>query len=512
MAGLLAKFFGRTASEGAAFAVGTAVAPALRPIVQDIYNEAWATHPTRPVDAALLAEGVSTRQLDRAWARAEAALTGIDGGRFDRMVLAFDTGPGVPTALRLWRRGLLDEAGFRKAAGREGLEAEWIDELVGLKQELLSPADLAMARQQGFIDPARHHSESALSGVNAERADLLFEMAGLPPGLELAREALHRDFIDPGGFAQIVREGHTKTKYTDLLLRLAAPLLNPSTTVNLYLRGWISEAAYHDRMSRYGYSAEQADDWFKSAGRPAAPVQMFTAWARGIDGPDGVPMNREQFLKGIRESDIRPEWGPMLWGIRFSYPSLFQLRSAVQSGAIGRQRALTILGYLRYEDQDATALVTTWLAPTATSSKGLTAAELVAEYEGLYLTRAELVAELQTLGYSAAAAGEKANAADARRTRLARNAAIAAVQKRYESWRATDAEARARLAELNVTAEAADHLLALWAHERADKVRLLTPAQLKKALGANLMTRAEVLTELEQQGFSAEDAATLLDE
>ena len=39
----LSKFFGRTASEGAAFAAGVAVAPALSPVVREIVNEANAT-------------------------------------------------------------------------------------------------------------------------------------------------------------------------------------------------------------------------------------------------------------------------------------------------------------------------------------------------------------------------------------------------------------------------------------------------------------------------------------
>ena len=34
----LGKFFGRTASEGAAFAAGVAVAPALSPVVREIVN------------------------------------------------------------------------------------------------------------------------------------------------------------------------------------------------------------------------------------------------------------------------------------------------------------------------------------------------------------------------------------------------------------------------------------------------------------------------------------------
>lgn len=510
--GLLAKFLGRTASEGAAFAMGTAVAPALRPIVQDIYNETWAQHPVRPVDAGALAEAVASGHITQAAGAAEAALSGYDGDAFGRLVSAAVEGPGVAPAFQMWRRGLLSQAGFEKAAKRAGLEDEWVGALVGLHDVLLSPSDLAMARQQGFVDVGRQHDESARQGVTNDRADILFEISGLPPGIGPATEALHRGFIGDGEFAQIVREGHTKTKYTDLLLRLAVPLLNPATIVNLYLRGWITEATYHGRMAQHGYSAADADDWFKSAGRPAAPVQMFTAWARGVDGPDGTPMDQQQFLKGIRESDIRPEWGPMLWGIRHAYPSLFQLRRAVQEGAITRQRALTILHYERYEDADAAALVASWISSGGTGAKGLTAAEVVAEFEGLYLTRAEAVAELEAMGFTPATAAGKLDAAAARRVRTTRNAAVAAIGKRFLAWRADEAEVRARLVDLGVPTEAQDHLLTLWGYEREDKIRLLTPAQVKKAVSSRLLTDAQALVELEHLGFTPADAQTFLRE
>src|SRR5258707_14247676 len=94
--------------------------------------------------------------------------------------------------------------------------------------------------------------------------------------------------------------------------------------------------------------------------RPAAPAQMATAAVRGIDGPDGVPMNEAQFLKGIRESDIRREWGPMLWESRFLYPSLFQLTRLVTSGTIDAATGASWAHKARYAPEVVTALRTSW--------------------------------------------------------------------------------------------------------------------------------------------------------
>ena len=59
---LLARFFGRTASEGAAFAFGVAAGPVLAPAVEELKNEAWSKYESRRLDAgtsaAIVAEDV----------------------------------------------------------------------------------------------------------------------------------------------------------------------------------------------------------------------------------------------------------------------------------------------------------------------------------------------------------------------------------------------------------------------------------------------------------------------
>jgi hypothetical protein len=239
---------------------------------------------------------------------------------------------------------------------------------------------------------------------------------------------------------------------------------------------------------------------------------MQTAWARGIDGPDGTPMDQAQFEKGIRESDIRPEWGPMLWGIRHAYPSLFQLRGAVQSGGISPDRALVILRYERYEDQDAAALVASWTRGGGTTKKGLTATDLANEYEASWVTRAQYVAGLKELGYDDATAASKADAEDAKRVRLARNQLVARVHSQYVAHRISLDTATNALNTAGVPARVRDSLLPDWTAERDLTADALTAAQIKKAWQKVMMTRAEAIGRLEFKGYDAADASIYLDE
>jgi hypothetical protein len=209
------------------YALGHAASPALRPFVQELANDAWQVHPLRPVPATLLAEGVAQGQVDPGWAAEWAEKQGISGDAFRRMVDIANSGPGAAAAFQLRRRGLIDDAGLARALRREGLEAEWLGPMRQLTQVLLSPAELANARQQGFITPDRQHAESADHGIDAERAEVLFELAGLPPGAATAQEAANRGLVDRATFDQMIREGHTKTKYTELLWALRRAVLSP---------------------------------------------------------------------------------------------------------------------------------------------------------------------------------------------------------------------------------------------------------------------------------------------
>ncbi len=507
---ILTKFFGRTASEGAAFALGTAVGPALSPAVRELVNEAWAHYPTMPLraqDAALAAAKGVADYIDK---QDEASKTGIGPERFAALVDIARSYPQLAQLLELRRRGLIGEADLHTLLRRLGFTDENADRLAALEHVLLSAADLAMMRQQGFIDRDRQVADSARVGVSAEHAELLFEISGLPPGIETALAMLRRGIIDEGEFARIVREGHTKTKYTDELLRLRHPVLSATQAATLRLKGWISADTAAELGALTGYTAEQMERLYLALGRPAAPVQMFTAWARGVDGPAGTPLDREQFLQGIRESDIRPEWGPLLWGIRHAYPSLFQLRRAVQDGSIAPARARTILRYERYEQQDIDGLVASWTSEGDGAQAEPTKAEVVREYESRVLDLATATRLLRQLGVADAEITTLLQLSDYRVVRSSLTAAMTKTRTLYVGWRIERLEASNELDALGIPAAARDLALATWDQERELARPWLTATQVATAAQRDVFTPQEAYGELTGRGYSDRDARALL--
>src|SRR5205814_2025236 len=145
----------------------------------------------------------------------------------------------------------------------------------GLHDVLLTPAELANARQQGFVSPERQRSEAALQGVDGERADIQFETVGLPPGPATAQAAANRGLIDRATFDEMIREGHTKTKYTELEWQLRQPVLTAAEYAGLRLRGWITKAEAEAGGALTGYSPEQMEQLFLNRGRPATTHQVW---------------------------------------------------------------------------------------------------------------------------------------------------------------------------------------------------------------------------------------------
>ena len=472
---IFSKFFGRAASDAAGFAAGIAVGPALGPVVQEVVNRAWEAHPDKRIDAgtsaAIVAEDVELRD----WGANEAAAHGFNGDRFDAMLGEALNAPGLGPLFELWRRDLISDGDFAHGLRKAKLEGRWDGPLEGLRDVLLSPSELANARQQGFVDDARQHAEAGKQGVTPDRADIQFELSGLPLGVETMQQALNRGLVTRAEFDQAIREGHTKTKYTELAAALREPVLSASEYATLHLKGWITEDEMNAGGKLRGFTPEQMHLLYLERGRPASPSQMATAAARGINGPDGKPVDRAQFLKAIAQSDIRPEYGPTLWDARFLYPSLFQLSRLVTAGAITADVAADWATKDRYPPEVVDVLRAFWRGGTTASTDAH-------------------VGKAQTQLWTT-------------------------LHRSYIAGESTKTAARPVLASLGMNTAAQDAVLALWDTERGLVRKQLTPAQIKKAYTKGIKnqatgatwTRDDALAALIERGYATTEANEFLD-
>lgn len=514
--------------------VGTAASAALEPAVELPRQKAWSNNPNRELDPATLARLVAQGGIELEAAHEGGKREGYDTDKVDALVYLSQTVPPIAEALDLWRKGLITDALWEHVLIKSGLDARYLVALSELKDsERLDPSVIALAIVRGIMDdpgflPVGPPSgagqvepfprsrldtlkEAAASGFDRDRLFVQTAISGRPMGPESAASATFRQIIERVDFDRAISEGDVRNEWADSIFETARQIASVADYVQAHLRGWITEAEMYAGTARHGMSRDDTHLLYLRAGRPAAPGAMATAAVRGINGPDGRPMDREQFLKGIKESDIRPEWGPMLWDARFLYPPLFQLTRLVQAHAITADTAVAWATKDRYAPEVVAALSTYWHTATSGGAKDLTKTDLLTEYEGLYITEAELLAALEALGYTPEAAAMEAHLVDARRVKSARDKVVKAVHDQYVGHGIQRAEASAYLEDEQLPAEAIGKLLTEWDHELAVARKTLTPTQIVRAFRRSVIDRATALDELQAAGYSATDAATLLD-
>lgn len=546
---LFSRFFGRTVGEGAGVAIGTATANVVEPALQELANAAQEQYPHRPLDPRDAAElrareatgdiaGIDLGGVDPS---REALYNGLRQARFDALTELAREHPSVGELLELRRRNLAQGAGhgitreqFREWMRRTGFTAEVVDALTGLETAYLAPADIANAVQQGFVPgagilpgdsggtgaltppteqvPIDPTNEAAVAGIDPDRLKVLAELSGNPPGPMELLELWRRGDITETAVERGIREGRIKTKWTGALKRLRWQLIPTAALVNLRLRGWIEDAEYHDRMTLHGFHPETADDMFHAIGRPATTHQIVVGIRRG--GVYGAPLSDtpQPFRDAIIRSDIRPEWANILYHGRETYPSAFVVRQLVQSGALTAAEGADTLYKAGWPRELADQAAAGFARGTGTTSKGLTQADLTAEYEGLFLTRASFVAGLRELGYSDTDAAAKADSVDAKRVRTSRNRLISRIHSQYTAHKVSRSAALDALQQAAVPARVRDLLMPDWDLERELTADALTAAQIKKAWKNGQMARAEAISRLEWKGYEEADAGIYLDQ
>jgi hypothetical protein len=214
--------------------------------------------------------------------------------------------------------------------------------------------------------------EAKGSGVDLDRLKVIANLAGLPPGSAELLTMWNRELIDEDSVDAGLREGHLKTKWSQAYKRMRWNVLGAAEYAGLHLRGWITQDEMYKGGKLTGHTKDQMDKMYLNRGRPLAPVQAFTAWARGAPHPKGLgytdragTFDEQDFLKALQQSDVRTEYGPILWHNRYAYPTLFQLGRLATAGAITPERTREILKFERYEKQEIDALVGFWTKDVA---------------------------------------------------------------------------------------------------------------------------------------------------
>lgn len=494
---LFSRFFGRTVSEAAAFAIGGAVEGTLEPAVQELKNVAWSAAPFLPIEpetvAGIVAEDVDTYD----WGLQEASLSGIGDARFAALLGEALNAPGLAELFEAWRRDLIDDAAFEHGLRKAKLEDRWDEPLRGLKNDLLDPGQLAAAIHRGLVPdpgllkgeqpdgprnvesypvyPISPLQEAKGSGYDRDRLGVLVGLQGLPMGPHEAALALFRGIITHGDYIAAFNESNSRNEWAQAVLEQSRQIPTARDFFENALRGYHDFDWALDQAKRHGMSEADATVIYQNQGRPMNVHQITQALSRGGKFHPEPGEITDPYDAAIVEGSLKPAYYDLAKANRYTLPSPFAMRQLASSGVWSEAKTAQRLKDLGWVPEDADEVAAAW-------------------------------------------AGSTSGGADTHITK-ARTQLWTSTHRSFLAAESDDATASSALEAAGVAAATVPKVLDLWRHERDLIRKQLTPAQVKKAYVKAVVnestgapwTKDEALAELLQRGYSHPDATTFLD-
>jgi hypothetical protein len=491
-------------SLGMGQAVGTSILSAIQNFLAPANQRLIAAQPNTLLEPATIAQALAANIPNLGDAYAEAARGGVNAGRLNVMKELAEQFPGLPQLIELWRRGFIDVAEVKGALERQGVRADWIAHLVGLKREHLGPPDAALAVLRGHLSQAQGAEIAAVAGINQEDFNTLVYNTGEPPGLMQLLEAYRRGFIDQGRLNLGIRQSRVRDEWHDVVEKLRFTPASPADAVNAVVQGHLDENTAKQIAEWGGLRPEDFGWLVKNAGNPISPEQALSLFNRGI-----IPQSRVE--EALREGRTKDKYIPNVLHLRVKLPPVFQTVKAVETGGISPAKGAELLHHEGYEQDVIAGLVHSATSEQSSKARALAASQVTELYEEQAFTEAEALDHLQLLGLTRANAALTLRVADLKRERTIVNTAVAAIKSQYAAKHITEAEASTLLDKLRLPTAQRDLYLQVWTIQRAAERKVLTPAQVVAANKAGLIKDEAAEQRLMDHGYTHEDAQILLD-
>ena len=279
-------------------------------------------------------------------------------------------------------------------------------------------------------------------------------------GPEAAALAVFKGILDHVDYQRAVSEGDVRNEWADAIFENARPIISPTDAAGLWLRGWKTEAEAYALGAKHGATPETIKDLYLNRGRPATPRQIHLGYARGASYIGEALTEQQAIARGVRQSDIRPEWEAIEAENVWTYPSPFVLRGLAQSGALTFAQVHTILLESGWLEQYAAATAAFWTKGSTAKTGGETQTELADEYTDGFLTETDYRAALTALGLTGHEQDLEVMHAEHAAIKAARTAAVTKVRKQYEDGDIAQAEFAGKLAALGMHQLAIDREVA----------------------------------------------------
>jgi len=387
--------------------VSAFVMAAVQPYVQDIANLSWSHHTSQPLSPAEAALAALRGNWTAEQARTEAALSGIDGSRFDILELNTGEPPGLQQLLEAFRRGIIKEDRLVRGIRQSRVRNEWVDVIEALRFAPVNVGEVLAGAVQNHLTPADARERIAQAGVDPANFDWLFATHGRPPGVVELGELVNRGEMSDDDWSQAVRESDIKDKYIPFLRALRRRLMPERTVVSAVRQGVLTADEGLTHLRALGFSDADAHTLVSEASstktthiRQISESQTLNLYAqRLIDKPSAVARlttlgyTSDEITLVVALADHEHH-------ARFQAAALNRVHTLFVAHKITATEVATDLDKIGYDASDRADLVELWTAERDANVRTLTEAQLQGLAARDQITFAEFIAETVAMGYS----------------------------------------------------------------------------------------------------------------
>jgi hypothetical protein len=510
----LAKLFHKLGTErGQAWAwiagqsVGLGMAGGLGNLLTNLMNPGIlpiiADHPHGVLDPGTAASAAVRGTIDPAVARRDAASSGLNAMRYNAIAAMQYTQPGLPEMHALLNKGASTIADVRDSLRRVGIPANYIDDLIDLRNAELSGPDIAAMWNRGIISESQANALGRRVGLNATQVGRLLQLGGEPPAPDELLLAWRRGIISESQVDRALRQGPLRFEWIPVIKSLQwqpLPLAEAADAVN---QGHMTLGEARRVARENGVRNDDFQVIVDNAGIPPGPQEALDWVNRGL-------ISEAQFRTAFLESRIKNKYIDLYLRSRVEIMPPETIRLMYSRGAMTERDALHRLQQRGYTAEDAAIILDGASAEKTKTSRDLTVAQVRDLYTDRLISRAAALKMFDAAGYSADESLWILELADLARVKRFVTAAVNRIKSGYVNGLLSEAESQAQLDAVGVAPDAKDDMLALWDIERATVTRGLTPAQIVAAVKKGFMPADAGMSRLVGQGYDPADALILL--
>lgn len=474
----------------------------LAPVVQDITAEFPNGLLSPESVAAALARGLGPDLKDIALVD-EAARGGLSASRLRYLIELARTWPTVDELRVLFNRKEITSAEFSKVLTRLGFPDEWRKHVRSLAESDFSLADISAMWNRSIVTDSEAIQLGSRVGFNEGQVRKSLELGGEPLPPEALGEAFRRGFIDSARFNRGIVQGPIRNEWFDVLERLQFGRMSTVDAADAVNQGHMDLTEGKRIAHENGLVPADFETLILTAGAPPGIDFATEALNRGLIG-------EAQFREMFLESRIKNKYLPLLLAMRTRIIPQETVRLLYRNGVYSREKTLQTLMWHGFTPGDATALLELEDVRQDDATKELTRAQIIDLYEEQFFDSATTSGLLTGLGFSEENAGLMMALADVRRVRKFREAAITRIRSAYVAGKIDDSEASGQMDRLFVPSDQRDSLLSIWDIDRTTVTKTLTASQIRQAFKKDLLSEADAIGRLTDQGYDQLDASLFL--